>query len=519
MHPTVRLKVFLLLATAACLFGCPPRAHGQLYAVKPPRTVWDSWLFRDGADYHLFYLQGPRDDRHIGRAVSQDLLHWKRLPWIDSVDHGDGWDRKITHTGFTVKIGGRYACLYGSSGTGRQLNGVMFSNDLLHWEKYPGNPVLVSTPPHYGGQDWRDPATYYDADDGLWHGFICAQTASHQPAAPKVPQVTDKTLSRNTPCIGHFTSKDLVHWDYLPPVYEDAEFADLEVPDYFTQGGWHYLLFSSARTRRDTPSRRQATGTFYVMSEHRDGPYRLPPDPLILGSGNGRLDNYVGRALPDGDGHLLYHHTVGGVVVWGTIKQIVQNEDGTLRLEYWPGLDGLETGVINMDATEGASDLFVSGNWRKQADAVVGQANPATPAVCRLPCETADMMLTCRMEGGENSRGGVVCRLDDEQGIAVCVDRVERTVQILDFRRAGDRYNSRVLETRYEAPLTDGANHLRVLTRDRRLEVYVNDQWMFGITMADSFRGTGVGLLVDSGTVQFRDLRIAEIEPLIPCDP
>ena len=251
----ISTRIFwLLLVANALLPAMPNRCSAQLYSVKPPRTVWDSWLFRNGEDYHLFYLQGPRDDRHIGRAVSKDLLHWKRLPWIDSVDKGNGWDRKITHTGWTVKIGERYACLYGSSGTGQQLNGAMFSDDLLHWKKHPDNPVLVSKPPHYGGKDWRDPTAYYAPKDGLWHGYICAQTATKGPGKPSVP------------CIGHFTSKDLVHWIYLPPVYENADFADLEVPDYFTQGDWHYFLFSSARTRRDTPTRHKATGTFYVMS-------------------------------------------------------------------------------------------------------------------------------------------------------------------------------------------------------------------------------------------------------------
>ncbi len=494
----------MILAVAACLLLMLHRADAQLYAVKPPRTVWDSWLFRDGQDYHLFYLQGPSDDRHIGRAVSRDLLHWKQLPWIDSVDHGDGWDRKITHTGWTVKIGDRYACLYGSSGSGRQLNGVMFSDDLLHWQKYPGNPVLISTPPYYGGKDWRDPTAYYDADEGLWHGYICAQTS----------------LGRNVPCIGHFTSTDLIDWEYLPPVYEDADFADLEVPDYFAQGDWHYLLFSSARTRLDTPTRRRATGTFYVMSENRDGPYRLPPDPLILGSGNGRLDNYVGRALPDGDGHLLYHHTVGGVVVWGTIKRIEQNDDGTLRLEYWPGLDGLETEVLfDSDSGTDFGDMRLAGTWLAEGGSLVGQAGPEAPAVFKLSANAADMMLTCRIKGDPGSQGGLLCRFDGEQGIGVMIDRASRTIQISELRRKGERYVSKVLDTRYEAPLADGADQLRVLARGQRIEVYLNDEWMFGMTIPESFTDAGLGAIVTGGKATLDNVRVAEIEPLVETDP
>lgn len=532
---------WIVLALCCHAFVSTNRGHAQLYAVKQPRTVWDSWLFREGDDYHLFYLQGPRDDRHIGRAVSQDLLHWQRLPWIDSVGKGDAWDRKITHTGWTVKIGDHYACLYGSSGTGRQLNGVMFSDDLLHWQKYPGNPVLVSTPPHYGGTDWRDPTAYFDADEDLWHGYICAQTAAAKPASPKLPTITDKTLPRNTPCIGHFTSKDLIHWEYLPPVYESADFFDLEVPDYFTQGGWHYFLFSSARTRRDTPSRRNASGTFYVMSRHRDGPYRLPPDPLILGSGNGRLDNYVGRVLPNGDGHLLYHHTVGGTVVWGTVKQIKQNEDGTLRLEYWPGLDGLETEVLfNSQAATEVSGIKLNGNWHWEQGALLGQTNAQAgnlhgktqppkqaesrnssrpPSLCQLPVEVSDMIFTCRLESTPNAQAGLFCRFDGRQGIAITIDRSEETVQVAEFRHEKDRLTQKVLDTRYKAPLAKGPDELRILTRDHRIEVYLNNQWMFGITMANTFHGSGAGAIVVNGQAHFTNLRIAQIEPLIPTDP
>ena len=53
------------------------------------KWVWGFWLARDGADYHVFYLQAPRSLveqqlRHlsasIGHAVSKDLENWRVLP-------------------------------------------------------------------------------------------------------------------------------------------------------------------------------------------------------------------------------------------------------------------------------------------------------------------------------------------------------------------------------------------------------------------------------------------------------
>jgi len=43
--------------------------------------MWDTWLYQDGKDYHLFFLSGGR----IGRAVSQNLIDWKHLPPINNM--------------------------------------------------------------------------------------------------------------------------------------------------------------------------------------------------------------------------------------------------------------------------------------------------------------------------------------------------------------------------------------------------------------------------------------------------
>ena len=62
--------------------------------------------------------------------------------------------------------------------------------------------------------------------------------------------------------------------------------------------------------------------------------------------------------------------------------------------------------------------------------------------------------------------------------------------------------------------MTPGAQDLRVLVRAHRVEVYINDRWIFGTSMTDSPRTGRIGLLVDSGSVTFSEVRVAEIEPL-----
>ena len=92
---TVRCTSLLVLLTAVSVCVVPNRdAVAQIYRPIANNNMWDSYLFRDGDDYHLFYLQNenyPRVDpdrpswllASVGRAVSRDLIHWETLPPVD----------------------------------------------------------------------------------------------------------------------------------------------------------------------------------------------------------------------------------------------------------------------------------------------------------------------------------------------------------------------------------------------------------------------------------------------------
>ena len=67
--------------------------------------------------------------------------------------------------------------------------------------------------------------------------------------------------------IAHVTSDDQVQWEYRRPVYANRRFCNMECPDYFQMGDWHYFLFSTVRTRMDTGGRKDASGTYFIMSD------------------------------------------------------------------------------------------------------------------------------------------------------------------------------------------------------------------------------------------------------------
>jgi hypothetical protein len=311
--------------------------------------------------------------------------------------------------------------------------------------------------------------------------------------------------------IAHLTSKDLIEWDYHPAVLVSPDYVDMEVPDYFELNGRHYLLFSSGRTRKDVGGRTNATGTWYAIGESRDGPYRFPDDPLLLASGRGRFDNYVGRTIPFEGGRLLYHHTAGGPVTWGAPKIVRQNPDGTLWLQFWPGLVAAEASVIvrktsdvKGDDTLGVGECSVTGTELRLS---AGES----PFVAWLPVNVPNVMLTCRLDPGAG-QAGLVWRWNGERGAGLTLTRGTGTVALGDVSKAGDSVALNVLDDIQGLKLEPGPRHLRVLIRAHRVEVYLDDRWLFGTSFPEAPANGKVGLMVQGGTATVSDLRVAALE-------
>lgn len=160
------------------------------------KWVWDFWLAQDGPDYHIFYLQAPRELgdenlRHwhavIGHAVSLDLTKWQVLPDVFCPSENATWDDYLTWTGSIIKSEGIWYFFYTGgcrSEKGRiQRIGLATSMDLMTWERCPGNPLIVSDPGWYETLDlsvwheeaWRDPWVFQHPKTGDWHAFITAR--------------------------------------------------------------------------------------------------------------------------------------------------------------------------------------------------------------------------------------------------------------------------------------------------------------------------------------------------------
>lgn len=288
----------------------------MLYSPPDPTLVlWDTWLFQHDDTIHLFHLQRKRHEigcSSIGHAITQDWFHWETLPLVLEQGTGDAWDAGPLMTGMTLKHAGRYYMFYGAMVDRVQRIGLAVSDDLVRWEKLGNAPVLEPAGPWYETDPrqavnyetaWRDPYVFYHAPEDCFYAFFCA----------RVPGKSDVGGG----CIGVARSSNLLEWALLPPAYVSDALTCLEVPEYFSLGGKHYLTYTTSY-HFGTPYPRydpfQKTGTFFLASDAMLSGYDEPEYPHTLhASLPNTVTNYVGRSIPantNREERLYYYHNV-----------------------------------------------------------------------------------------------------------------------------------------------------------------------------------------------------------------
>ena len=171
--------------------------------------------------WHLFYQAYPPEDerQHWGHAVSEDLIHWRDLPYA-IYPHPEA----RCFSGSTLVEEDRViACYHGFE----HGNMVAISSDplLLNWEKVTGKAVIPSKNP-----DGSQPP-YFVFDPCIWK-----------------KEGTYYQLSRSF----LFRSKDLAHWEYLHRFVDNETWNrytqpgdDLACPYFWPIGDRHILFYFS----------------------------------------------------------------------------------------------------------------------------------------------------------------------------------------------------------------------------------------------------------------------------------
>ena len=260
--------------------------------------------------WHLFYQAFPPEDPrpHWAHAVSDDLIHWRDLPYAiyPHPEHGC-W------SGASLVDGDRVIVHY----YGHQLGNVSaISCDplLLNWQKVPGGipePKVNELSQPFQVYDpciWKKDGAYYSLSGGTL------------PSGPRGLQRRANFL---------FRSEDLETWEYLHPFVEDDLFSangdDGACPYFWPIGDKHMLLYYSHRN-----------GGQYLI-----GDYDQARDKLIARD-YGRFNFgaswpggiHAPSATPDGKGGLIAIFNVN----WGMPSPGWSEEERQIRhFGCWEG--------------------------------------------------------------------------------------------------------------------------------------------------------------------------------------
>jgi beta-fructofuranosidase len=212
--------------------------HRPQYHFLPPANWMNdpNGLIQWGRTYHLFYQYNPNGSFHStihwGHATSEDLVHWQHLPIALAPTPGSA-DADGCWSGCAVDYGGVPTLIYSGHRNGQQRPCLATSTDeLLTWQKYPGNPVIPEPPPGLDLVAFRDHTIW--REDGVWYQLIGAGIKGQGGAALL------------------YRSADLRAWKYLHPVLVgDAQRTTpvwtgsmWECPDFFQLDGRHVLVTS-----------------------------------------------------------------------------------------------------------------------------------------------------------------------------------------------------------------------------------------------------------------------------------
>lgn len=251
--------------------------------------------------WHLFYQGYPPEDPrpHWGHAVSDDLIHWRDLPYA-IYPHPE----EASWSGSTLVEAERVIAMYHGYHAG---NMVAVSSDplLLNWQKVAGRAVIPQPYPIWAeasgteaipgqpGKTVPAGAINFVYDPCIWKkdGVYYSLSGGSLPHAPSGKRLREEFL---------FRSRDLVSWEYLHPFLEGDSFGligdDGACPYFWPIGDRHILLHFS-----------HMSGGHYLL-----GDYDTRRDKFVVTAGGSFTFGpfYPGgvhapTAAPDGQGGVL----------------------------------------------------------------------------------------------------------------------------------------------------------------------------------------------------------------------
>ena len=190
--------------------------------------------------YHLFYQYNPYatawDTMHWGHLVSEDLLHWKRLP--AAMAPAEPYENYGVWSGSAITApDGRHLLIYtavedslNEDGSRKFLQTQCLAfGDGVNYVKYEKNPVITPDmlPEGSSSMDFRDPKIWYEEEEACYYTIIGSSTEQYGGA------------------VVLFRSPDLFNWEYVSTLDKSDNVYGFmwECPDLFRLGDTDFITF------------------------------------------------------------------------------------------------------------------------------------------------------------------------------------------------------------------------------------------------------------------------------------
>jgi beta-fructofuranosidase len=488
---------------------------------RPDRYLWDTWLLSAEDGYHLFHMQkvaGDVDSIEIGHAVSTDLVRWTALdPALTTAPEG-AWDSVRLRTGTVLFQDGRYFLFYGAAPDHVDRVGLATSTDLVHWERFGGNPLSSPDPTRYEHDHttcpipnvaWRDPCIRRDGD-----GWIMYLTARHL-TGPPGGRGTVATLRARDPAPDG--GGGLFQWEPGPALDIPPGYGVMEVPDVFELDGRWFLLHSTSHrmgTRFPTCDPNLTAGTFVLWADRPEGPYTRPPRDVLVGGPAHRMTAYVCRTTETPLGRIAYYHNVyppplGSRARRGSFalpKALAVDERG-LKLTYLPLLDPYVDGDLAPPlVAEPPTEAEPFGTWELEGDVATGVAEYGTSAQ-GLEGEALDLVLTTTVTIERGQAAGIGLRMSGAgRGVGVILDAIQCTIGVVELARASGGVVWLPLAERRADVRPGAACSLRVIVARSVVDLFLEEELMLSV-VAEGHSAGRIALIADDARVRFADFR------------